>query len=111
MTIIEAASTVGSISGAASLGWIIFQWGRGSSGATTKTEDPYTATIAGTMQALADTQKQLTDQVYQIAQVVRDLTTSLRTTEQLAAMRHEVVSRELAAVRQSLDAINHHQQR
>ena len=107
MTIIEAASTIGSISGAASLGWIIFQWGRGSSGATIKSEDPYTATIAGTMQALADTQKQLTDQVYQIAQVVRDLTTNLRTTEQLAAMRHEVVSRELAAVRQSLDAINH----
>ena len=110
MTIVEVASTVGSISGAVSLGWIIFQWGRGSSGST-RPESPYTETIAGTMQALADTQKQLTDQIYQIAQVVRDLTTSLRTTEQLAAMRHEVVSRELAAVRQSLDAINHHQQR
>lgn len=109
MTIAEVASTVGSLSGAVSLGWIIFQWGRGSSGS--RPENPYSETIAGTMQALADTQKQLTDQIYQIAQVVRDLTTSLRTTEQLAAMRHEVVSRELAAVRQSLDAINHHQQR
>lgn len=111
MTIAEVASTIGSLSGAVSLGWIVFQWGRGSAGSTLKTEDPYTATIAGTMQALADTQKQLTDQIYQIAQVVRDLTTNLRTTEQLAAMRHEVVSHELAAVRQSLDAINHHQQR
>ena len=77
MTIAEVASTVGSISGAVSLGWIVFQWGRGSAGSTLKTEDPYTATIAGTMQALADTQKQLTDQIYQIAQVVRDLTTSV----------------------------------
>lgn len=103
MTIAEIASAVGSVSGVLSLGWIVFQWGRGT--VTAKPD----SSVAGTMAALADSQKQLTDQIYQIAQVVRDLTTSLRATEQLAAMRHEVVSRELSAVRQSLDQMNHHQ--
>lgn len=100
---------VGAVSGAVSLCWIIFQWGRGSvSSAGVYKPDP---SITGTLQTLADTQKQITDQIYLIAQVVRDLATSLRTAEQLAAMRHEVVARELAAVRQSLDVMSHQQQR
>lgn len=99
---------VGAVSGVVSLCWIIFQWGRGSVSPGVYKPDP---SITGTLQTLADTQKQITDQIYLIAQVVRDLATSLRTAEQLAAMRHEVVARELAAVRQSLDVMSHQQQR
>ena len=94
---------VGAVSGVVSLCWIIFQWGRGSVSPAVSKADP---SVAATLQSLADTQKQITDQIYLIAQVVRDLATSLRTAEQLAAMRHEVVARELAAVRQSLDVMN-----
>ena len=107
MTIAEVASAVGSISGAISLGWIIFQWGRGSTSPVPRID----SSASSTLQTLTDTQKQITDQIYLIAQVVRDLATSLRTAEQLAAMRHEVVSRELVAVRQSLDVLNQHHQR
>jgi len=60
--------------------------------------------VDGTLAALTSSQKELADQILQIAQVVRDLANSLRTADQLASMRHEIIARELTAIRQSIDS-------
>ncbi len=103
MTIAEVASVVGTASGILSLGWILFQWGRGA--VPVKDDDSLRSTIA----ALVDSQKQITEQIFQIAQTVRDMATLMRTSDQMANMRHEILARELNAVRQSLDSMQQRQ--
>jgi len=95
MTIQEIASLVGSATGTLSLGWILFQWGR-------KTEDHGHDHDRATVSALLESQKALTEQVYNIAQVLRDLAASVRTMDQLAEVRHAGLVRQLDEVRQSL---------
>ena len=86
----EVASLVGAATGTLSFCWIIFQWGKKS--------DAHDPGIG----ALIESQKALTDQVYQIAQVLRDLAATVRTSDQLAHVRHEGLVRQLDEVRQSL---------
>ena len=103
MTIFEVSSVVGIITGASSLGWLLFQWGKGIQ--PPQRDD----SLRGTITALVESQKQITDQIYQIAQTVRDMATLMRTSDQMSSMRHEILARELSAVRQSLDTIQSRQ--
>jgi len=100
MTIAEIASAVGAASGVFSLFWILFQWGKGVVRPVEKDDN-----LRSTITALVESQKQIADQIYQIAQTVRDMATLMRTSDQMSSMRHEILARELSAVRQSLDNI------
>ncbi len=99
-----AASIIGAISGVVSLAWLLFQWGKGVVKPPERDD-----TLRGSIVAMVDSQKQITDQIFQITQAVRDMATLMRTSDQMANMRHEILARELSSVRQSLDTIQSRQ--
>lgn len=98
----EVLSAIGAISGCVSIVWLAVQagdrlWRPKDGGGLTES-----------VMALAESQKQLTDQIRLIAQGVRDLTGTIDAASELNAVRYDVVRRELHEVRQSLDGLRNH---
>lgn len=98
----EIFSAIGAVSGCVSIVWLVVQagdrlWRPKESGG-----------LIESVMALAESQKQLTDQIRLIAQGVRDLTGTINATSELNAVRYDVVRRELSEVRQSLDGLRNH---
>ena len=100
----EIFSAIGAVSGCVSIVWLVVQAGD----RLWRPKDPSGGLIESVM-ALAESQKQLTDQIRLIAQGVRDLTGTINATSELNAVRYDVVRRELSEVRQSLDGLRNHQ--